>query len=219
MSNPNPDRLSIAELAERVGLTRRTIRYYVAEGLLPAPGGRGQRRVYTPDHLARLQVILRLKAAFLPLSEIRRRLLELTTPDLRRLADDLSEPATDDAADAIVSYLAAGARPRRFPIDPPLSSLGSFLASRGASIGARPLEGLRQPGVIAPQPESLSAPGTGPDDASGSVWRRVTLAPGVELQYQVTGDLARDLALDRFIQSAKGVLASLPPPDDSHRSS
>ncbi len=36
-----PDLLSIAELSERVVLTRRMIRYDVARGLLPAPVGHG----------------------------------------------------------------------------------------------------------------------------------------------------------------------------------
>ena len=63
MGDPTSDLLSIAELAERVGLTRRTIRFYVAEGLLPPPGGRGQRRVYSSEHLIRLRAIQRLKEA------------------------------------------------------------------------------------------------------------------------------------------------------------
>lgn len=206
MGNESPDQLSIAELAERVGLTRRTIRYYVAEGLLPAPGGRGQRRAYTPEHLLRLRAILRLKAAFLPLSEIRRRLEELTATDLRRLVDGASEAATREAADAIASYLATIPRPERFPIDPPLASLGSFLASHGASTGSRPLEGLRQLGEIAPQPGPVSAAETGSDDPLGSIWRRVTLAPGVELHYQPSGDRRRDEAIAHLIRAASSIL-------------
>src|SRR5688572_3160786 len=64
----------IGELADRAGTTVRTIRYYVAEGLLPAPAGSGPRSEYTDDHLARLGAIRALKARYLPLAEIRRRL-------------------------------------------------------------------------------------------------------------------------------------------------
>lgn len=46
--------LSIAELAERGGVTRRTVRYYVQRGLLPAPAGRGRGGHYGPEHLDRL---------------------------------------------------------------------------------------------------------------------------------------------------------------------
>lgn len=44
----------IEELAELGGVTRRTVRYYVQEGLLPAPRGVGRGRHYGPEHLARL---------------------------------------------------------------------------------------------------------------------------------------------------------------------
>ncbi len=43
--------LSIAELAERGGVSRRTVRYYVQRGLLPAPSGRGRGDHYGPEHL------------------------------------------------------------------------------------------------------------------------------------------------------------------------
>jgi DNA-binding transcriptional MerR regulator len=49
----------IAELAELGGVSRRTVRYYVQEGLLPAPLGVGRGRHYGPTHLAQL---LRVKA-------------------------------------------------------------------------------------------------------------------------------------------------------------
>src|SRR5882672_2759069 len=75
MADFRPTELTIAELAERAGVTPRTIRYYVAEGLLPPPGGSGQRRVYGQEHLARLEAIRNLKASYLPLHEIRRKLV------------------------------------------------------------------------------------------------------------------------------------------------
>ncbi|MBI5833303.1 MAG: MerR family transcriptional regulator [Armatimonadetes bacterium] len=46
--------LSIAELAERGGVSRRTVRYYVQRGLLPAPAGRGRGDHYGPEHLTTL---------------------------------------------------------------------------------------------------------------------------------------------------------------------
>ena len=49
----------IAELAELGGVSRRTVRYYVQEGLLPAPLGVGRGRHYGPAHLEQL---LRVKA-------------------------------------------------------------------------------------------------------------------------------------------------------------
>jgi DNA-binding transcriptional MerR regulator len=52
-------RYGIAELADLGGVSRRTVRYYVQEGLLPAPRGVGRGDHYGPEHLDRL---LRIKA-------------------------------------------------------------------------------------------------------------------------------------------------------------
>jgi DNA-binding transcriptional MerR regulator len=65
---------SLVELTEAADVSPRTVRYYIAEGLLPPPEGAGPRATYTREHLDRLLLIGRLKEAFLPLREIRRRL-------------------------------------------------------------------------------------------------------------------------------------------------
>jgi hypothetical protein len=66
---------SIGELADEAGVSTRTIRYYVSEGLLPPPVGAGPRASYTDAHREQLEIIGRLKAQYLPLKEIRRRLI------------------------------------------------------------------------------------------------------------------------------------------------
>lgn len=65
---------SIAELAERGGVTRRTVRYYVQRGLLPTPLGTGRGPHYTTEHLQRLIHIRTLQDAGVPLAEIATRL-------------------------------------------------------------------------------------------------------------------------------------------------
>lgn len=49
-----PSRFSIEELATKAGVSRRTVRYYVQRGLLPAPYGLGRGRHYGEEHLAAL---------------------------------------------------------------------------------------------------------------------------------------------------------------------
>lgn len=66
------DRMRIGELAERAGVTHRTVRYYESIGLIP-PGereGNGQ-HYYTQETVARLQKIDQLKKLGLSLEEIR----------------------------------------------------------------------------------------------------------------------------------------------------
>jgi DNA-binding transcriptional MerR regulator len=53
--------LSIAEVAERANVSRRTVRYYVQRGLIDAPLGRGRGSAYTPKHVDQIQRVLRLQ--------------------------------------------------------------------------------------------------------------------------------------------------------------
>lgn len=62
---------TISELAQAADVTTRTVRYYVAEELLPPPEGGGRVATYTDEHLARLALIKILKDEYLPLQEIR----------------------------------------------------------------------------------------------------------------------------------------------------
>jgi len=64
-------RLSIDELAGLGGVSRRTIRYYVQERLLPPPLGVGRGRHYDESHLRRLLDVKAQQEAGWSLDEIR----------------------------------------------------------------------------------------------------------------------------------------------------
>src|SRR4051812_12594927 len=66
------ERLSIDELADAAGLTRRGIRFYVQQRLLPAPHGVGRGKHYDASHLERLGRIRELQTARHSLEQIRR---------------------------------------------------------------------------------------------------------------------------------------------------
>lgn len=70
--NVTPDPLDLTELADRAGVSIRTVRYYIQQGLLPKPEARGPGAHYTEEHLDRLLLIKRLQREHLPLAEIRR---------------------------------------------------------------------------------------------------------------------------------------------------
>jgi DNA-binding transcriptional MerR regulator len=61
----------IGELANKTGVSVRTIRFYISEGLLPSPETRGRYTVYDEEYINRIELIKRLKEAFLPIKEIR----------------------------------------------------------------------------------------------------------------------------------------------------
>ena len=66
-------RYNIDELADLGGVSRRTVRYYVQEGLLPAPFGVGRGRHYGQAHLDRLLEVKAQQEAGLSLDDIRSR--------------------------------------------------------------------------------------------------------------------------------------------------
>jgi DNA-binding transcriptional MerR regulator len=61
---------TIQELCEATGYTRRTIRYYIQEGLLEPPAGRGRGGFYFDSHLNRLLEIRSLQDKGLKLAAI-----------------------------------------------------------------------------------------------------------------------------------------------------
>ena len=61
---------TVGELADELGVTTRTLRFYEAEGLI-APGRAGSARVYDHRDRARIRLILRGKRFGMSLSEIR----------------------------------------------------------------------------------------------------------------------------------------------------
>lgn len=89
---PQPHRYTMADLERESGMTARTIRYYISEGLLQPAYGRGPTAVYDADHLLRLRFIQRLKDQRLPLADIRERLNQLTSDDLAAAMEVNLEP-------------------------------------------------------------------------------------------------------------------------------
>lgn len=81
------DQLLIHELAERAGVSVRTIRYYIAEGLLPAPNTRGRYAYYSQEYLDLIELIRRLKEAYLPLREIRALVLNLPPEKVKEVLE------------------------------------------------------------------------------------------------------------------------------------
>lgn len=75
-------RYSIEELERLSGYTSRTIRYYIARGLLQPAYGRGPTATYDRDHLKRLQYIELLKQERMSLDDIHDHLLEMGPADI-----------------------------------------------------------------------------------------------------------------------------------------
>ena len=70
-SQDSPERFSIDELSTLAGVTPRTVRYYIAEGLVDRPEGEKRGSHYLRRHLEQLLVIRRWTDAGLSLERVR----------------------------------------------------------------------------------------------------------------------------------------------------
>jgi DNA-binding transcriptional MerR regulator len=108
MAATNGQFTSIGEIAQKLEMSQRTIRYYEEIGLLNSiKRVEGGRRIYTDADLRRLKLIKRLKIMGMTLSEMQEleamwtieksndkvlgRLLELMSNQLRRLDDRIAD--------------------------------------------------------------------------------------------------------------------------------
>lgn len=81
-SVPSGPRYAMADLEAATPFNARTIRFYIAQGLIASAHGRGPTATYDEDHLLRLRMIAELKGQYLPLEQIGERLALMTTDDL-----------------------------------------------------------------------------------------------------------------------------------------
>lgn len=85
--------MTVGEVAQKMGVTVRTLQYYDQEGLLtPSAISEGGRRLYTDRDLIQLHQILSLKHLGFSLGDIKNRLIPLDTPEA--VAKVLDEQAT-----------------------------------------------------------------------------------------------------------------------------
>ena len=172
--------LLIGELAEHAGVSVRTIRYYIEEGLLPSPRVQGKYTVYDDEYIARIQLIRFLKDSYLPLREIRSILEQLDGPEIRSLLAQFERgesPRLPPAANASFTTPAAGANAVEY-ISSINASRSTLNTRRNRSTTASPAPQAEplQPGLLYQKSIQES-----PVQPAPSVWQRVVLAPGVEL--------------------------------------
>lgn len=198
--------MTLAELTEAADVSTRTVRYYIAEGLLPPPEGAGPSSVYTAGHLARLRLIQRLKAAYWPLKEIRRRLAGLGDAEVETALLELEvtpEPASS-RADATMApardYLAVLEQRARYRTEPlPLHE--PTAPSPAVSFPSAPYP------VSPPDDEVLSEARLVPEREVGSLWRRIPLGEDAELVISERAYTRHRERIDWLIRWARKVFA------------
>jgi DNA-binding transcriptional MerR regulator len=169
------------DLCQQSGVTARTVRYYVQQGLLPSPGlGAGAR--YGHGHLARLRLIRRLQTEHLPLAEIRRRLETLDDAAVQALVDASPTPAVppvNSAVDYVRAVLQGSTPPA--PATPPPSAAAASTPSPSRGAGSVPR----------------------PAAADRAQWERIALTPDIEVHVRRPLSREDNRRLERLLEKAQ----------------
>jgi len=173
--------LTIEQLAERAGVPVRTVRYYIAEGILPPAGARGKNATYGDEHLTKLLLARLLAERRVLLADIREQVSRLTLEEARDLL------RREEAHDGMVRE----AKPQ---------SAREFVSALLDQARQRPA--VRSVGVAQPSADYQFAPA--PPSASplpiGTSWRRLELAPGVELHIRADAEAAEASLINRILR-------------------
>jgi DNA-binding transcriptional MerR regulator len=189
-TNPEDARYTLTELANMAGVTPRTVRYYLAQGLLRAVGASGPGAKYGDIHLATLRLIKRLQLDHQPLAEIRRQLETLDDAAILAIA---AEPVPPPPADSALDYI------RR--VTAPAHALREASLLKRAY--AAPMRSMDAPAPPAPTPNQP------PDSAprlERSQWERVSLAPDIELHIRRPLPRSTSKRVDRLVEIARDLL-------------
>ena len=211
---PDDERYSLTELADLAGVTPRTVRYYLAQGLLPAVGQTGPGSKYDTGHLARLRLIRRLQGEHLPLAEIRRRLEALGDAEIHELVDAGDPPPPTDTALEYLRTVLAGppvARPNREPMAAPSIGIVARQATSAASVASARDQATEAPArydMSVPPPPALAAAAaeTTVRPSDRSQWERIVLVPDIELHIRRPLPRAQNKQVDRLVTIARELL-------------
>lgn len=216
---PDLESFDLNELSLAAGVTPRTIRYYVQQGLLPSPGTRGPGTRYDRAHLDRLQIIRRLQREHLPLAEIRKRLEALDDEGVRdALAASIDQTAAESSAlDYVRELLSRQAARHAGDVDlaapAPMAashepSTKSRSAPRSSSMLGSVLSRMRYLDPPAEPSQTVQAYQTA--RSTRSTWERIPLAPDVELHVRRPLSREQNRQVERLLEAARDLFAEEP---------
>jgi DNA-binding transcriptional MerR regulator len=210
----------LTELSAAAGVTPRTIRYYVQQGLLPSPGTRGPGTRYDRVFLDRLQLIRRLQRQHLPLAEIRRQLEALDDDGVRAaLASSQDQRDTRDssALDYVRDLLArqsartVGEPDLTMAAPPAMSALATPPSAARAKHRSGSMLGAVFGRVMPAEPEATQpAQSAQPIRSTRSTWERIPLAPDVELHVRRPLSREQNRQVERLLEAARDLFAEEP---------
>lgn len=186
------EELTIGKLAEKAGVTPRTIRFYIEEGLLPPGYVAGRQNLYGYEHYIRLKAIKKLQELDMPLKKIKAYLEGMSIADMEKLLNPHQKFSPFAAPERFPGHMETKAFSRTIEFRTLLSALEREFLNRSAQVKT----------YITTQT---------PSKAEIGLWRKVALAPGVELLYQITDDQEKMARIQKIVQDAVRTLSSSTP--------
>jgi DNA-binding transcriptional MerR regulator len=169
-------RFTLEELAELVHLSVRTIRYYIAENLLPGPGARGKAATYGEEHLLRLHLIRQLSEQHLPLAEMQTLLAGLSLDEIRAL---LAEKRQDNEQ----ARIGQASTPKKY--------VETLLKKAQQNVSPYELPAASKHVSESAQPYATTS----------TTWQRWELAPGVELHIRSDAEYQQRTLLEQLFKA------------------
>lgn len=188
----SPTDYSMTDVSAVTDTPVRTIRYYIAQGLLASAGRTGPAARYDDAFVARLRAIRRLQEVHQPLSVIRATLEGLDEAGLREIVER-PEPVPVDSASDYVRRLLGGER---------AAGVGEQAAVYPAATSPTPTTSPYAP-APAPVPGSgFSGPAAEPAPFDRSHWERIVLAPGIEIHVRRPQSRTSTRQVERLVEFA-----------------
>jgi DNA-binding transcriptional MerR regulator len=200
MTDRRPDAtLTLEELTSDAGVTVRTVRYYIAEGLLPPPEGAGRAARYTEEHRNRLDLIASLKDRHLPLREIRQFLRDLSPEEIAGHADRARQDQTRRPKfDSLFLRSAPEGHPMRaYSAGPPEGD-----DERGPDDALGYIRSIREP-----SPVPYQAPPVPAVRKEDQRWRRLEISPEAELMVTEEVWRRRREQIDTLLSWARRIIS------------
>ena len=190
--NETEQKLTIEGLAKSVGISVRTVRFYITQGLIPGPRARGKSATYDEEHLLRLRLVRRLSEQRVPLAEIRERVSGLSLAAIRSLLQE------EDRRDAELRRADKNLSPKEYISD----LLNRARATRRLAVFTESafdlnISAIPRAALHAQAHETL------PPSQPTETWYRWELATGVELHVKSSENARHADLIERLLRLAE----------------
>ena len=197
------EEFTLEDLEKMSGLSIRTLRFYIQEGLLPGPDTRGKFARYSRKHLDTIRFIHRLKEVHMPLQQIRHLLDTMSSEDIERVIQSQSEKNFTLTSPQFFSKNKEIEEPSG---KPERSSALDYIRSLENLKGRQKINDspphYKTPPAPSQPPLLSSEPSGSLPVRGGENWQRIRLAEGVELHVRQPMGREKEQTVEELIETA-----------------